>query len=188
MQTTREKVAMLNTSFGNLKGDIANPNVAALRKQAQLVLEEAIELYEATHPHLELSVQKHIKPDEGNNSTETVDMYESLDALGDLLTVVYGFGHVTGVDSDAVYNKTHESNESKFLADEQEAKAALVVYLIDYGIPQDALAIEGEYPKAFIRVVKDTEDNQNKFYPAGKFLKNLPLFKLPNFTSLLNPE
>ena len=36
MQTTFEKVAALNLAFGNEKGDLAKPNVKALRKQAQL--------------------------------------------------------------------------------------------------------------------------------------------------------
>lgn len=187
MLTTQQKVAALNTTFGNPAGDVASPNIKALRKQAELVLEEAIELYAATHPHLDISVQKHVKPDEGNNSTDTVDMYETLDALGDLLTVVYGAGHIAGVDSDAVYDLVHTSNMSKLLANEAEADAALEVYFAD-GVPEDALGIEGTYPEAFIRVLKDCTDGDGKFYPAGKFLKNLPKFQLPNFTPLLEAE
>ena len=184
MSSTQQKVAALNTIFGNLQGDINNLNRDAVRKQAELVLEEAIELYEAAFPHIELQVNKHVKPDEVVLSPKSIDVEGAIDALGDLLTVVYGVGHIMGVDSDAAYDAVHESNMTKLLNNQDEANAALQVYF-DMGVPEEALEIEGEYPQAIIRVVKDAEDAFGKYYPKGKFLKNLPLFKEPDFTSLL---
>ena len=182
--STQQKVADLNTLFGNLKGDINNPNIPALRKQALLILEEAIELVEATHPHEEIQIIRHVKPDEAVLSRDSIYLDDAVDAIGDLLTVTYGASHIIGLDGDEIYDKVDDSNRTKFLGNQDEANAALQIYF-DKGIEPEALEVWGDYPLAYIRVVKDVTDAAGKFYPKGKFLKNLPKFKEPDFSSLL---
>ena len=53
MQTTFEKVTALNLAFGNVKGDLNDPNVKAIRKQAMLCIEEALEMVEVYFTRVE---------------------------------------------------------------------------------------------------------------------------------------
>ena len=57
MQTTFEKVTALNLAFGNVKGDLNDPNVKAIRKQAMLCIEEALEMVEAAFPGRKVTIQ-----------------------------------------------------------------------------------------------------------------------------------
>lgn len=46
---------------------------------------------------------------------------EVIDALSDILYVVYGAGHEFGIDLDKTFNLVHESNMTKFCKTEEEA-------------------------------------------------------------------
>lgn len=183
MSTTFEKVSALNVDFGNPAGDISNPNVSAIRKQALLCLEEAIELVEAAYPNRKVTVQ--YSPIAANKSLDAggVDLVGLLDAQGDLTTVNDGVAHVMGVDGNAVYDLVDASNRTKFITNEQEVKPALQYYY-DIGFMPEDLMLAGSYPTVCIKVRSDIRLN-GKFYPAGKFLKNMVTFTEPDFSSLL---
>lgn len=178
MQTTFEKVVALNLAFGNEKGDLANPNVKAIRKQAMLCLEEAIELVEAAHPGMKVVWDLNGETDE-----DSVDMTGIMDAQGDLTTVNDGVAHVAGFDGNAVYDLVHNSNISKFITKPGDEYAALGYYY-DIGFHEDDLYLHGDYPTKCIKVKRDITLN-GKFYPEGKFLKNMVTFKEPDFSDLL---
>lgn len=179
MQTTFEKVASLNEGFGNPKGDLSNPNVKAIRKQALLCLEEAIEMVEASNPGLKVTFHiDRVRPD--NND---VDLVALMDAQGDLTTVNDGVAHVTGFDGNVVYDLVHNSNISKFITKPGDEYAALGYYY-DIGFHEDDLYLHGDYPTKCIKVKRDITLN-GKFYPEGKFLKNMVTFKEPDFSSIL---
>lgn len=179
MNTTFEKVSALNNSFGNPKGDLANPNVEAIRKQALLCLEEAIEMVEASNPGIKVTFHiDRVSPD--NND---VDLVALMDAQGDLTTVNDGVAHVAGFDGNEVYQLVHESNMTKFIAVPTDVKPALEYY---YGLgfkPQDLILV-GDFPEKAIKVAEDIRLN-GKFYPKGKFLKNMLTFVEPDFSKLL---
>lgn len=182
MNTTFEKVSALNNSFGNPKGDLANPNVKAIRKQAMLCLEEAIEMVEAAHEGLTVSYSLNAKNEEGWSDTG-VNLVALLDAQGDLTTVNDGMAHVAGFDGNEVYQLVHESNMTKFIAVPADVKPALEYY---YGLgfkPQDLILV-GDFPEKAIKVAEDIRLN-GKFYPKGKFLKNMLTFVEPDFSKLL---
>lgn len=182
MQTTFEKVAQLNTAFGNPKGDLSNPNVQAIRKQAMLCLEEAIEMVEAAHPG------KIVKWEfTGNKLDEGVYLPGIMDAQGDLTTVNDGVAHIVGFDGNAVYQAVHESNMTKFCKTSEEVSAALDWYFNNTGFMPGDIAAYGQYPFVAIKVVQDIKLD-GKFYPAGKFLKNMLCFKEPDFSDLLLPK
>lgn len=178
MQTTFEKVAALNLTFGNEKGDLANPNVKAIRKQAMLCLEEATELVEAAFPGMKVVCQV-----TGVTDETSIDMVALMDAQGDLTTVNDGVAHVAGFDGNACYDLVHESNMSKFIASEEDKIKALAYYY-EIGFQPDDLYLHGNYPTMCIKVRRDIKLN-GKFYPEGKFLKNMVTFKEPDFSNLL---
>ena len=108
-----KKVIEFNKSFGvtthntpqhNITND--NPNLTKLR--LDLILEETEELKYAIDTH---------------NFTEIID------ALSDILYVVYGAGASFGIDLDKAFNLVHESNMSKLCSTEQEAKDTVKWYL-----------------------------------------------------------
>jgi hypothetical protein len=178
MQTTFEKVAALNLAFGNEKGDLANPNVKAIRKQAMLCLEEAVEMVEAAFPGRKITIQiddKHL--------VDGIDTVAIMDAQGDLTTVNDGVAHISGFDGNEVYQLVHDSNMSKFISSEEDKIKALAYYY-ELGFQPDDLYLHGSYPTMCIKVRRDICLN-GKFYPEGKFLKNMVTFKEPDFSNLL---
>lgn len=179
MQTTFEKVSALNLAFGNEKGDVHNPNVKAIRKQALLCLEEAIEMVEASNPGLKVTFHIERTAEDQND----VDMVALMDAQGDLTTVNDGVAHVAGFNGNDCYDLVHTSNMSKFLAREEDKVKALTYYY-ELGFRPDDLVLTGDYPYRAIKVKHDVTV-QGKFYPEGKFLKNMVTFTEPDFTSLL---
>lgn len=182
MKTTFQKVSELNIAFGNEKGDILNPNVKAIRKQAQLVLEEAIELMEAAYPGAKIVWQWN-----GGSSLVRdivgVNMKELLDAQGDVTTVNDGMAHIAGFDGDRVLAIVDESNRTKFIPNPESVAPALQYYY-DLGFEPHQLYIHGEFPLACIKVAEDVTVG-GKQYPAGKFLKNMATFKEPDFSDIL---
>jgi predicted HAD superfamily Cof-like phosphohydrolase len=182
VKTTYEKVSALNLAFGNPKGDLAKPDVKAIRKQAMLCLEEAIEMVEAAHPGAKIYWQWDITAEQPGN-TVSVNMKEIMDAQGDLTTVNDGVAHVTGFDGNEVYQLVHDSNMSKFISNEGDKIKALTYYY-DLGFKPDDLYLHGDYPAKCIKVKRDIKLN-GKFYPEGKFLKNMVTFKEPDFSTLL---
>lgn len=99
-------------------------------------------------------------------SVKNKDKCETVDALADLLYVIYGMGHALNVDLDKYFNMVHESNMSKICKSEEEAKLTVEKYKEDYkqGIsPYDS----PEY--------KRIEENKWKVYnkSTGKVLKNI---------------
>lgn len=178
MQTTFEKVTALNLAFGNDKGDVHKPNLKALRKQAMLCLEEAIEMVEAAHPGMKVEWKLTGHPD-----NSIVDLIGIMDAQGDLTTVNDGMAHVAGFDGNQCYDLVHTSNMSKFIAKEEDKIKALSYYY-ELGFAPDDLYLHGDYPFKCIKVKRDVEV-RGKFYPEGKFLKNMVTFVEPDFSSLI---
>ncbi|AVO22946.1 MazG-like pyrophosphatase [Erwinia phage vB_EamM-Bue1] len=182
MKTTFQKVSELNEAFGNPKGDILNPNVPAIRKQAELVLEEAIELMEAAYPGSKIFWQWDITAEPPEHAVG-VNMKEILDAQGDVTTVNDGMGHIAGFNGDQVLSIVDRSNRTKFIPDVDSVEPALNYYY-DLGFDQKDLRIEGEFPLVCIKVTRDVQIGSKK-YPAGKFLKNMATFQEPDFSDIL---
>lgn len=180
MKSNAEKVAELNLAFGNPKGDLTNPDVNAIRKQAKLCLEESVEAIEASNP--DFMVQVHLQKKPTNAEVAPLNMIQLADAIGDILTVAYGLSHIAGFDANKIYDLVHTSNLTKFIRSESEVEKALSYYWA-LGFQDGELRIEGEFPKAYIKVAKTTVIN-GKEYPEGKFLKNMVTFKEPDFSSL----
>jgi len=126
-----EKVREFNKVFGvpehnrpqlNISKD--NPDLTKLR--LDLITEECKEFVDAVKDH---------------------DFTEMVDALADILYVVYGAGASFGVDLDKAFDIVHKSNMSKVCKTEEEAKQTVEWYrenhLDTYDTP--AYRKSGEY-------------------------------------------
>merc|ERR1719174_2582021 len=60
------------------------------------------------------------------------DMVETVDALGDILYVVYGAGGAFGVNLDQAFDLIHKSNMTKLCKTEEEAKETVEWYKQNY--------------------------------------------------------
>lgn len=93
------------------------------------------------------------------------NMLEVIDALNDILYVVYGAGGALGIDLDKSFNIVHESNMSKFCKTEKEAKDTVDSYVEKY--------VKGEspYDSPSYKLVNGLYVVYNK--STGKVLKNI---------------
>lgn len=66
--------------------------------------------------------------EELEDAVKTHNFPEIIDALSDILYVVYGMGSTCGIDLDKTFNEVHESNMSKFCKTEEEAKDTVEWY------------------------------------------------------------
>lgn len=188
MSTTFEKVSALNLAFGNVKGDVLNPVAATILKQATLCLEEAVEMIQEGFPGVKLALSVDSKGRQVISLDKSgwdggIDLGQVLDAQGDLTTVNDGVAHVVGVSGDRVYDRVDASNRTKFIRQGSEVNAALGYYY-DKGFTPSQLYLSGDFPEVCIKVVADCSV-AGKYYPAGKFLKNMVTFQEPDFSDIL---
>jgi predicted HAD superfamily Cof-like phosphohydrolase len=82
-------------------------------------------------------------------AAENHDMLEVVDALADILYVVYGAGAAFGIDLDEAYRLVHESNMTKVCATEQEAHDTVEWYIKNqldvYDSPEARISANGKY-------------------------------------------
>ena len=112
-KTNFEKVVEFNKSFGVSVSTtpqtnivIYNPKLTKLR--LDLIQEETKELQDAV---------------------KTNDFTEIVDALSDILYVVYGAGASFGIDLDKTFDIVHRSNMSKLCVSEEEAQQTVTWYM-----------------------------------------------------------
>ena len=115
MSTNFEKVVDFNTQFGVLASSKLTPNPDIIEKDPQLV-EFCLKLIREEMKELEQAVKD-------KNYVETVD------ALADILYVVYGASCRIGIDMDKVFALVHENNMSKLCNSEQEAHETVKYYM-----------------------------------------------------------
>merc|ERR1711907_204722 len=109
------------------------------------------------------------------------DMVETIDALGDILYVVYGAGGAFGVDLDQAFVLIHKSNMTKLCKTEAEAKETVEWY------QKNCTGPEGKYPydTPAYRLSPD-----GKYYvvfneSTGKILKSVN-YAVVSFESILS--
>merc|ERR1719230_1834993 len=74
------------------------------------------------------------------DAMEAKDMIETIDALGDILYVVYGAGGAFGIDLDQAFDLIHKSNMTKLCKTETEARETVEWY------KQNRTGPDGKYP------------------------------------------
>ena len=156
-----EKVVEFNESFGvpvhsSPQKTITEDDPKLTKLRLDLILEETKELQEAIDTH---------------NFTEIVD------ALSDILYVVYGAGASFGIDLDKAFDIVHRSNMSKLCVSEEEAKETVQWYednkeTTGYDSPAYRKSEDGKYWVVF---------NKN----TGKILKSIN-YTPANFKTILS--
>ena len=111
-QTNFQAVDTFNKTFGlptfqRTQTDIFDKDPKLVSLRLDLIKEEVRELEEAI---------------------QNKDMVETIDALADILYVVYGAGSSFGVDLDKAFDLVHKSNMTKACPSEKEAKATVEWY------------------------------------------------------------
>ena len=107
-----EKVVEFNRVFGvpisnEIQKDIFTQNQRLVELRMKLIREEMKELEEAVKNH---------------------DMTETIDALSDILYVVYGAGASFGIDMDKSFDMVHRSNMTKACPTEEVANKTVKWY------------------------------------------------------------
>ena len=95
-----------------------------------------------------------------NEAVKNKDFKETIDALSDILYVVYGFYTAIGIDADKAFELVHKSNMSKLCISEEEAKDTVKSYETDerYDSPDYRLSDDGKhyvvYNKSTSKILK----------------------------------
>ena len=131
--TNFKKVDQFNKTFGvtthnTLQNDVFDKDPKLVQLRLDLITEEVQELKDAIK-------QK--------------DMKETIDALSDILYVVYGAGSSFGINLDVAFDMVHESNMSKLCRNEDVAKMTVEWYKKEYEVARLYLKLE-EYESAII--------------------------------------
>ena len=104
------------------------------------------------------------------------DYIETIDALGDLLYVIYGFGASIGTNMDKAFDIIHESNLSKLCKTEKEAQETVKYYEEN----KEKLGYDSPCYR------KSADDNYYVVYnkSTSKILKSIN-YKLVDFNNLI---
>lgn len=152
MATNFEKVVDFNTQFGVLQPGELKPKTDIIEKDPNTV-EFCLKLIREEVKELEQAVKDN-------------DFVETVDALGDILYVVYGMGCRIGMDMDKAFNLIHENNMSKLCKTEEEAQRSVKYYednksKLGYDSPAYRMAIDGVhwvvYNQSTKKVLKSIE-------------------------------
>lgn len=160
MKTNYQKVFEFNKTFGQDAFDVLQKNIfdekpLIVKLRMDLIREEWEELVDAV-----------------NNK----DMKETIDALADILYVVYGMGVTLGIDLDKAFSIVHDSNMSKTCNNDEDAEKTVEWYknnqLAIYDTPAFRMAPDGVH-----RIIYNKS--------SGKILKSI-YYKAADFSTLLD--
>ncbi|QKF94271.1 phosphoribosyl-ATP pyrophosphohydrolase [Fadolivirus algeromassiliense] len=152
MASNFEKVVDFNYQFGVLPSKELNPKPDVIEKDPNLV-EFCLKL-----------IREEVK--ELEHGVKTNDYVETVDALADILYVVYGMGCRIGVDMDKAFSLVHDNNMSKLCKTEEEAQRSVKYYednkaKLGYDSPAYRLAPDGVhwvvYNQSTKKVLKSIE-------------------------------
>lgn len=140
-KTNFSATALINNLAGNLKGDPANPDWAAIEKQFKLIESE-----------FSVEMREHIA---------NRDIVALRDDIGDVLFTTYGMGHRAGFPVDLDYAEVCRSNMSKFDRSEEDALKTKAKY--------DALGVETVYKLRIVEMEHEMPGNSPSFFQDEVF-------------------
>lgn len=161
-KTNFQKVIEFNDGFGvpvsdSIQTTIFKDNPGLVKLRLDLILEEVRELTDAAKEH---------------------DIVETIDALADILYVVYGAGASFGIDLDKAFDIVHRSNMSKLCMTEEDAMETVRIYKEKYE------KNESPYDTPTYRRSKDSKYWVVYNESTGKILKNYK-YTPANFADML---
>jgi len=152
MASNFEKVVDFNTQFGVIESNILTPKPDILEKD----------------PHTVELCMKLIREEvrELEDAVKNKDFIETVDALADILYVIYGMGSRIGINMDEAFALVHKSNMSKLCKTEEIAQRSVQYYeenkeKLGYNFPAYKKAPDGVhwvvYNKSPAKVLKSIE-------------------------------
>lgn len=187
MQTSFQRVAEMNTAFGNPKGNYNNFDVVDLLNQVSNIFDEYIELLTSFGVEIDFDCFKaeHIQivqTIKDNVFGPDLNLLDARDALCDIQVFVQGAQHKMGVNGDDDMRSVVEGVMTRFVKSDDDLEASLKKHKVKLGVDVE---LEGTYPTAILRSIKDGPDR-----PKGKFLKSAsytePVFTNPVLGDLLS--
>lgn len=156
MASNFQKVVDFNTQFGVLKSSELKPKPDILTQDPDTV-QHCLKLIREEMGELEKAVVD-------------LDFIEVVDALADILYVVYGAGSRFGIDMDRVLNIVHDNNMTKLCKTEDEAKRSVENYV---QCRKKLLEIE-----SVLTVQKEYKcKSEEYYYLQAELDKNFEIFK-----------
>lgn len=165
--TPFQRVAEMNTAFGNPKGNPNNIDMDRIRAQCKNIHDEYLELLLALG-YRETLVE-YVRASHENwisqvTEFEPANVTEIRDALADIQVFKDGALHLMGYDGDRDMNDVVDGLMTRFVKDDDD-KAATIALHARKGVTD--VYFEGEYPKMVMKSSRDQPDA-----PKGKFLKS----------------
>ena len=159
------RVATLNTAFGNPKGNPKAIDWDRVRKQSLNIADEYGETMIAlgADPALVKDAVAHLKY-VSSMAVNPVNALQVRDGLCDIHVFAYGAHHLMGVDADTDMDAVVDGVMTRFVKDPQDLKATIKLHA-DKGVHR--VYTEGEFPTMVLKSAADQPDA-----PKGKFLKS----------------
>jgi predicted HAD superfamily Cof-like phosphohydrolase len=124
----QNKVKEFMTTFGqHCPSKPTIPDVSTMTLRVKLLLEEVLELAEASGLDVKDTSGTNITPDSVKNGTVSIvksvekkpDIFEVADAIADISYVNYGAANAFGINIQPVENEVHASNMTKLFTEEE---------------------------------------------------------------------
>ncbi|WP_019653986.1 hypothetical protein [Variovorax atrisoli] len=175
-KTNYQRVAAMNTAFGNPRGNAASIDQDRVRKQCLNIADELGELYIALGAD-ETAIKAAVENLKWNAAKACGDIShdQARDALCDIHVFAYGAHHLMGIDADRDMNDVVDGVMTRFIKDDAD-KAATIAKHATSGVTD--VYFEGEYPTMVMKSGSDQPDA-----PKGKFLKSAS-YREPVFAPL----
>lgn len=182
MKTSFELVSMMNTAFGNPKGDPLNIDWTKVRRQFKNVGHEFCELLQALGldpacvENILGAINRNTNPEQ---FTGEPNLHKVRDASRDIVVFADGGHHFMGIDGDRDMKAVIDGVMTRFVRDEADKERTQAVHAAA-GVTE--VYFEGEYPTMIMKSAADQPDA-----PKGKFLKSAS-YKDTVFYDVTNPE
>lgn len=134
---------------------------------------EALEVFNEGSEREKLDSQIELMDEELQEIKDAIEEgdWEALkDGVIDLLVVTYGLGYVMNIDCDKGLQEVNRANMSKLCSSQQEV-VATTGYYNSIGVECSVQLVDENL--WVVKSTKDQKDMNDKFYPKGKFLKNV---------------
>ena len=175
MKTPFQRVAEMNTAFGNPKGDFTAIDKHKLRKQCLNIFDEYTELLFALGCDLQAIEELKIAHQGIATSFDHNIIVDDIrDALADIQVFKDGALHFMGVDGDADMHAVVDGVMTRFVKNDEDMIATVKLHA---GKGVTKVYFEGEYPSKVMKSAVDQPDA-----PKGKFLKSA------SYTNTVFPE
>lgn len=182
MKTSFELVSMMNTAFGNPKGDPQNIDWTKVRRQFKNVGHEFCELLQALGldpacvENILGAIDRNTNPEQ---FTGEPNLHKVRDSSRDIVVFADGGHHFMGIDGDRDMHAVIEGVMTRFVRDEADKEATIQKHA-DAGVTE--VYFEGEFPTMIMKSAADQPDA-----PKGKFLKSAS-YKDTVFYDVNNPN